>query len=132
MRAFVEAPSEKFLDQCTRDQLVKIAEFYSFDVGDKRVKDAMKANLKANLVRMKVLGTAEAAPLSARTDDAPSPAIAGPGAGLTFQQQQELLLLRMQLEKEKEVAVEKMRQGMEMEKVLSLEKMRQETETSKA
>ena len=69
MRAFVEAPSEKFLDQCTRDQLVKIAEFYSFDVGDKRSKETVKTNLKANLVKMKVLGTAEAAPLSAHTKD---------------------------------------------------------------
>ena len=67
MRAFVEAPSERFLDQCTKDQLVKIAEFYNFDVGDKRAKETVKANLKANLVRMKVLGKAEAAPFSART-----------------------------------------------------------------
>ena len=126
MRAFVEAPSEKFLDQCTRDQLVKIAEFYSFDVGDKRSKETVKTNLKANLVKMKVLVTAEAAPLFACTEDAPSPVIAGPGAGLTFEQQKELLLLRMQLEKDKEVAVEKMRQGIEMEKV-----MKQKTEQAK-
>ena len=36
VRAFVEAPSEKFLDQCSRNQLVKMAEFYSFDVGDRQ------------------------------------------------------------------------------------------------
>ena len=77
MRAFVEAPSEKSLNQCTKDQLVKIAEFYSFDVDNKRVKET----LKANLVRMKVLGTAEAAPFSMCTEDTPPSVIAGPGAG---------------------------------------------------
>ena len=37
--AFVAAPSEGFLDQCTKDQLVSIAQYYGFEVGDKRVKD---------------------------------------------------------------------------------------------
>ena len=43
--AFVAAPSERFLDQCTKEQLVKIAEFYNYEVGDKRVKESVKANL---------------------------------------------------------------------------------------
>ena len=131
MRAFVESPSEKFLDQCTRDQLVKIAEYYEVDVGDKRLKETVRANLKVNLTKMNVLGTVEAAAASGGTEDLSPPVIVGPGAaGLTFEQQKELLVLRMQLEREKEVAVEKMRQGIEMEKVVSLEKMRTEIRTA--
>lgn len=116
---------QKFLDQCTRDQLVKIAEYYEVDVGDKRVKETVRANLKVNLMKMNVLGTVEAAAASGGTEDLSPPVIVSPGAaGLTFEQQKELLVLRMQLEREKEVAVEKIRQGIEMEKVVSLEKIR--------
>ena len=124
----MESLSEKFLDQCTKDQLVKMAEYYMVDVGDKRIKETVRANLKVNLVKMNVLGTAETAE---GMGDLSPPVIAGPGAaGLSFKQQ-ELLVLHMQLDKEKEVAVQKMWKGIEMEKLLSLEKIRQETEQAK-
>lgn len=104
--------------------MVKIADFYKVDVGDKRVKETVKVNF--NLLKMKVLGAAEAVPVAAGTEGSPLMS-----ASLSFEQQQELLLLPMKLETEKEVAVEKMHQGIEMEKVLSVEKLRQETEQAK-
>ncbi len=73
VKAFIEAPSERLLDQCIKDQLVKIANFYSVDVGDKRAKETVKANLKVSLLKMKVLGTAEAAPFSTSTEDLSPP-----------------------------------------------------------
>ena len=42
---FFAAPSEVFLDQCTRDQLVKIADHYKICVGDKRLKENVETNL---------------------------------------------------------------------------------------
>ncbi len=60
--AFIEAPTESFLDECTKDQLVKIADFYKVDVGDRRVKETVKANLKVNLFKMKVLVGGEVDP----------------------------------------------------------------------
>lgn len=108
VRAFVEAPSAEFLDGCTNNQLVKIAKHYEVDVGDKRVKETVKVNLKVGLFKMGVLGTAEAVSWSARTGGLAPPS--GGGPGLSFEQQKELLLLQMKLEIEREVAVEKMRQ----------------------
>ena len=52
---FVKAPWEALLDKCTREQLVKIADHYQIEVGDKRLKDAVKSILKANLAEMGVL-----------------------------------------------------------------------------
>ncbi len=72
VKVSVEAPTERFLDQCTKDQLVKIAEYYSIDVGDKRVKETVKANLKVKYLKMKVLGTAEAASFPAGAEDSTS------------------------------------------------------------
>ena len=39
VEAFVAAPSQEMLEKCTKDQLLKIAEYYSVTVGDKRVKE---------------------------------------------------------------------------------------------
>ena len=52
---FVKAPSEALLDKCTREQLVKIADHYRIEVGDKRLKDTVRSILKANLAEMGVL-----------------------------------------------------------------------------
>ncbi|XP_036965434.1 uncharacterized protein LOC119025698 isoform X1 [Acanthopagrus latus] len=131
VEAFVQAPTEALLDECTKDQLVKIAGHYNVEVGDKRVKETVKANLKFKLLKMNVLDAGEAVSVSAGAEGAPPPLAARPGAGLSFERQKELLLLRMKLETEKEVAVERVRQGIELEKVLSVEKMRQETEQVK-
>jgi len=131
VEAFVQAPSEALLDGSTRDQLVKIAAHYKVDVGDKRVKETVKANLKLKLSKMNVLSAGEAASVSAGNEGATQPLGVGLDAGLSFEQQKELLVLRMQLETEKEVAVERVRQSIEMEKVVSVEKVRQETEQAK-
>lgn len=48
------------MDECTKDQLVKIADCYGLDVGDRCVKETVKANLKVHLFKMKVLGSGEA------------------------------------------------------------------------
>lgn len=42
------SPSEKVLDLCTKEQLLKIADHYDVDVGDKCLKDRVKAILKVN------------------------------------------------------------------------------------
>lgn len=54
VEAFVQAPSEALLNACTKDQLVKIAGHYNVDVGDKRVKETVKTNLKFMLLKMNV------------------------------------------------------------------------------
>lgn len=46
---FFNAPSETLLDQYNRDQLLKIAEYYKVSVGDKRLKENVRAIIKANL-----------------------------------------------------------------------------------
>ena len=54
---FIALPSEEFLffNNCTKEQLLKIAEYYQVDVGDKRLKERVKATLKSNLLEKKVL-----------------------------------------------------------------------------
>ncbi len=52
---FVTCPSEDLLNVCTKEQLLKIAEHYEIDVGDKHLKDRVKAILKASLFERKVL-----------------------------------------------------------------------------
>lgn len=52
---FIASPSEELLDLCTREQLLKIAENYEIDVGDKRQKERVKSVLKACLIENKVL-----------------------------------------------------------------------------
>lgn len=57
---FVESPSEGFLDQCTKDQLVKIIEYYRVDIDDENDKETVKPKWKTSLFKMEVFGTAEA------------------------------------------------------------------------
>ncbi|XP_036974481.1 uncharacterized protein LOC119030758 [Acanthopagrus latus] len=117
---FVKAPSEALLDKCTREQLLKIADHYQIEVGDKRLKDAIRSILKANLADMGVLDeeSRHLPPLAA--------------SNLTFEQQKEMLLLQLEHEKvkqrteiEKQIAIEKMPCEMEQAK-LSLQRSRLE------
>lgn len=48
--------AKKSLDVCTREQLVKIADHFNVGVGDKWVKDSIRANLEVNLFEQKGLG----------------------------------------------------------------------------
>lgn len=57
------APSKMLLDQYNRDQLLKIAEYYKIAVGDKQLKENVRAILKANLQEFKVFVPLEESPV---------------------------------------------------------------------
>ena len=85
------------MERCSREQLVTIAEYYELDVGDKRMKENIKAIVKANLFETGVLR--------------PKLQVSGAGldvsdallseVGLTFEQRRELLLLETERERAK-------------------------------
>lgn len=102
---------------CTKEQLLKIIEYYNIDIGDKNIKEEVKPILKSILLEKKVLtedpsaispGTVLSLPLKA--------------AGLTFDHQ-ELLMLQLDHDKFQLKA--------DMEKELAVEKMLQHTEQAK-
>lgn len=98
---FISSPSEALLDSCAKDQLLKIADHYGIEIGDKRVKDStIRETLKTKLIEQSILFE--------------MPATAGqvkPRVGsLTFEQQERLLLLQLEQERLKlEVEREKTR-----------------------
>lgn len=47
---FIQDPSESLLDQCTKEQLLRIAQHYKVDIPDKKLKESVKAGLKYGLV----------------------------------------------------------------------------------
>lgn len=106
---FIDAPSEAFLEQCTRDQLIKLADHYKISVGDRRLKGNVKAIIKANLYEMEVL-TPSMSPISTNLAGAVPSHDSLPDLALNFEQQKELLILRMQLEKENQLELERVRQ----------------------
>lgn len=69
--------------------MVKIADHYEFDVGDRRVK-IIKANLKVYLYKNKV-SCKDMTRVSADVGD-PCPPVQDPVMGLSFEQRKELLL----------------------------------------
>ena len=118
VKTFLEGPSEQLLDKCSRDQLLKLVDHYKIDLGDRRVKETVRANLKLHLFKIRILSTVKQ--MAAVSDESFSP-IAGPG--LSFEQQKELLALRMKLEMEKELSLEKIKQETELVK-LELERQK--------
>ena len=52
---FVRAPSVEFVEQCTKEQLLKLAEHYTVYVSNKRLKENVKAFVIANLYDLGVL-----------------------------------------------------------------------------
>lgn len=52
---FVQSPSEELLEQCTKEQLIKIAQNYSIEVEPKRTKENLRSIIKANLQECGVL-----------------------------------------------------------------------------
>lgn len=46
---FIQSPTDELLDQCTKEQLVKIAQHYSVEVDLKHTKDNLKNIMEANL-----------------------------------------------------------------------------------
>lgn len=86
---FLKAPSEEVLERCSREQLVKTAEHFGTDVGDKRMNENIKSILKANLFEDGVFKVM-VLPVGS------VPGIASVNPGLTFVQQKELLLLQLE------------------------------------
>uniref|UniRef100_A0A3P8WEH2 Gypsy retrotransposon integrase-like protein 1 n=1 Tax=Cynoglossus semilaevis TaxID=244447 RepID=A0A3P8WEH2_CYNSE len=107
---FFQAPSDHLLTQYTKEQLLKIADNYGVEIGDKRLKENIRTILKTNLVESGILKREE---FQAQ----------GTNATLNFEQQKELL--KMQLE------YEKLKQERELEVQLELEKMKFKTEQTK-
>lgn len=84
---FLHSPSDHLLSQCTKDQLLKIAEHYDIDISDKRLRDNIKAILRANLLDAGVF----------QKDEGIQPSSVN--AGLSFEQQKELLKLKLEHDK---------------------------------
>uniref|UniRef100_A0AAQ4QC33 Gypsy retrotransposon integrase-like protein 1 n=1 Tax=Gasterosteus aculeatus aculeatus TaxID=481459 RepID=A0AAQ4QC33_GASAC len=128
---FIAIPSEQFLDQCTRDQLLKIADHYKISVGDRRLKENVRFTIRAHLYDIGVLTPVQKShsPTNLALDECSQDM--SHSVALNFEQQKEMLILRMKLEKEKELELERMRQQAEGDKALALEKMRQQTEMAK-
>lgn len=125
----MRAPSAEFVEQCTKEQLLKLAEHYNVYVSDKRLKENVKAFVMANLYDLGVLKSMTV-PLDERTA-AVSVGAQDAGSNLTFEQQNELLTLRFQLEKQKELELEQVRRKADYEKTVALEKFRQHTELAR-
>ncbi|CAG5925684.1 unnamed protein product, partial [Menidia menidia] len=98
---FLREPSEEGLERCTREQLLKIAEHFQLEVGDKRSKDNIRAIIKANLTDSGVLGPTKLQATSTWLD------AAAVDTSLTFEQKRELLLLQASIE-QKRLDVKKM------------------------
>ena len=49
---FVDSPSVALLDQCTKDQLLLIAEKYEIEILDKKLKESVKGSLMAGLLEL--------------------------------------------------------------------------------
>jgi len=52
---FAAAPSHEALDQCSKDQLLKIAEHYELQISSSFAKDKVKAIVRSNLAESGVL-----------------------------------------------------------------------------
>lgn len=109
---FIESPSEEILNQCTKDQLLKIADHYKIEISATRLKDSVKSILKANLCEEGVLVCAE---------DKELPSTSVPMVtNLSFEQQKELLMLQFSHEKAKQqqqMELEVMKQKLEHAKL---------------
>ena len=46
---FIQSPTDELLEQCTKEQLMKIAQYYSAEVEPKRTKENLKSIIKASL-----------------------------------------------------------------------------------
>lgn len=47
---FVRAPSAEFVEQCTKEQLLKLAEHYNAYVSDKRLREKCESNCDGKFV----------------------------------------------------------------------------------
>ncbi|XP_055788765.1 uncharacterized protein LOC129861392 [Salvelinus fontinalis] len=95
---FIRFPSEELLELGTKEQLLKIAEYYKVEISDKRLKNSIRLILKANLMESGVLevttGPASAEESSPRNVTMAIPSVSP--SSLLFEQQKELLLLQLE------------------------------------
>ena len=97
---FLKTPSEELLERCSREQLVKIADHFEMDVGDRRSKENMKRILRENLLEMGVLESKlHAFGAVVDTVGASVSTVAGVSPELTFEQRKELLLLQADIKR---------------------------------
>lgn len=47
--SFIQDPAESLLDQCTKEQLLKVAEHCDIEIADKKIKESVKTCLKEGL-----------------------------------------------------------------------------------
>lgn len=93
--SFIQNPTESILEQCTKEQFLKISEHYEVDIPDRKLKETVKACLKRCLI--------EAGVLCVQPTSSSLPSIEVRPGTLTFEQQRELLQpqLKQQLELER-------------------------------
>ena len=106
---FLSSPSEELLEQCTKDQLLKIAEHFQIEVLDKKLKDTIKKTVKSKLLDDGVL----------LIEEVTQKPVVSKGI-LTFEQQKELLLLQLEherLKNDRQLEMEVLRQKTEMHKL---------------
>lgn len=120
----MKTPSDSFLDSCTKEQLLKIADHYKIEISDKRLKDIIKSILRANVYDMNVLPAAAGAAGVVKNAAGLSSPVGQSSIALSFEQQRELLLLQMEHEKlkhkvqvEKELALENMKFDIEQARI---------------
>lgn len=105
---FLRAPSEELLERCSRQQLVKIADHFEIDGSDKRMKENIKAIVRANLLDTGVIRPVfNVVGYGLDVLEWPSAS----EAGLTFEQRRGLLLLQTEREK---LALERLRKEAEI------------------
>ncbi len=95
---FAKSPSHVSLNNCTKEQLVRIAEFYEIQISDKRfLKSTIKIELKNKLIEKGIL------PIEMEhTEDMQAQSLSALQSVLTFDQQKGLLLLQMDHERMKQ------------------------------
>lgn len=52
---FIDSPAVELLEQCTKEQLLLIAEHYALEIMDKKPKESVKSSLKAGLFEKGIL-----------------------------------------------------------------------------
>ncbi len=115
VETFIQNPSEAILEQCTKEQLLKISEHYEVDIPDRKLKETVKTCLKCCLI--------EAGILSLQPASASVASIEVTSGTLTFEQQKELL----QLQLKQQLELERLR----FEKEVEIETIKHKTERAK-
>ena len=63
VEAFIDDPSQESMDECTKEQLLKIAAYYSAEFeGDKRLKENVNMAIKAKLINDGVMSETNFSP----------------------------------------------------------------------